>query len=211
MHLSGGQVHAYVLRISQRAVGDSGACKWQCKPTQNGAMPSPNTAQNEAKVEIVPLLPHLAEAFHACLDAVARESLMLGQHAAPEFARVHAFVAGNAEAGHPQFAAWDGAQVLGWCDAIPQWAEGLRHRGQLGMGVLAGSRRQGLGDALLAATLAAARRGGRLVRIDLEVRADNGPAVRLYQRHGFQLEGRRAMGLCHRGVYFETVEMGLIL
>jgi len=162
-------------------------------------------------IQIVPMAPSMAEAFHACLDAVARESLMLGQHAAPDLARVQAFVAANAEAGHAQFAAWDGTQVLGWCDAIPMWADGLRHRGQLGMGVRADARRKGLGDALLGATLAAARRQGGLVRIDLEVRADNGPAVRLYQRHGFQLEGRRAMGLCHRGVYFETVEMGLIL
>jgi ribosomal protein S18 acetylase RimI-like enzyme len=160
---------------------------------------------------IVPMTPSMAEAFHACLDAVARESLMLGQHAAPDMARVQAFVTGNAEAGHPQFAAWDGEQVLGWCDAIPMWADGLRHRGQLGMGVRADARRQGFGDALLRATLAAARRQGGMVRIDLEVRADNGAAIRLYQRHGFQLEGRRALGLCHRGVYFETVEMGLIL
>ena len=50
-----------------------------------------------------------------------------------------------------------------------------------------------------------------LERIDLEVRADNGAAIRLYERLGFVLEGRRAKGLCHRGVFFETVEMGLIL
>ncbi|MFN7665992.1 MAG: GNAT family N-acetyltransferase [Inhella sp.] len=161
--------------------------------------------------DIVPIRLEHAPAFHDCLDAVARESLMLGQHQAPPLAQVQAFVAGNVEAGHPQFVAWDGERVLGWCDALPQWADGLRHRAQLGMGVRAEARQQGLGERLLRATLDAARRQGRLVRIDLEVRADNGPAVRLYQRLGFAVEGRRAMGLCHRGVYFETLEMGLIL
>ena len=45
-----------------------------------------------AAVTIVPIRLEHAESFHACLDAVARESLMLGQHQAPPFAQVHAFV-----------------------------------------------------------------------------------------------------------------------
>jgi hypothetical protein len=28
---------------------------------------------------------------------------------------------------------------------------------------------------------------------------------------GFIVEGRRALGLCHRGVYYQTLEMGLVL
>lgn len=152
-----------------------------------------------------------AEAFHACLDAVARESLMLGQSAAPELSRVQAFIADVVDAGHPQWVAMaaDGS-MLGWCDAIPQWADGLRHRAQFGIGVRREARRQGLGEALGRAVIAQARQQGRIARIDLEVRADNASAIRLYERLGFQLEGRRAKGLCHRGVYFETVEMGLV-
>jgi ribosomal protein S18 acetylase RimI-like enzyme len=161
--------------------------------------------------DILPLTEPLAEAFRDCLDAVARESLMLGQQQAPELERVQAFVRDNQAAGHPQFVAWDGAQVLGWADAIPHWADGLRHRAQFGIGVRREARGQGLGRRLGEAVLAAARADGRLARIDLEVRADNAPALRLYASLGFAIEGRRAKGLCHRGVFFDTVEMGLLL
>ncbi len=162
-------------------------------------------------IDIRPIRPEDATAFHACLDAVARESLMLGQSAAPYLERVCAFVESNLDDGHPQFVALDGEQLVGWCDAIPQWADGLRHRAQFGMGVLKSHRGQGVGQRLAEAVIAATRRQGRIARIDLEVRADNGSAIRLYERVGFVLEGRRAKGLCHRGVYFETVEMGLVL
>ena len=48
--------------------------------------------------DIVPIRLEHAPAFHDCLDAVARESLMLGQHQAPPLSQVQAFVAGNVEA-----------------------------------------------------------------------------------------------------------------
>lgn len=162
-------------------------------------------------VQILPLTDDLAEAFRDCLDAVARESLMLGQQQAPAPERVLAFVRDNQAAGHPQFVAWDGQQVLGWADAIPHWADGLRHRAQFGIGVRRECRGQGLGRRLAEAVLAAARADGRLARIDLEVRADNLPALKLYARLGFVTEGIRPKGLCHHGVFFETVDMGLLL
>lgn len=158
-----------------------------------------------------PLTEDLAEAFRDCLDEVARESLMLGQFSAPPLERVQAFVRDNLEGGHAQFVAWDGQRVLGWADAIPLWADGLRHRAQFGMGVRAAFRGQGLGRRLAVAVLEQVRQQGRLARIDLEVRADNAAAVRLYESLGFVIEGRRAKGLCHRGVFFETLEMGLLL
>lgn len=152
-----------------------------------------------------------AEGFRDCLDAVARESLMLGQSAAPALERVQGFIANAEQAGHPQWLALAGTAVVGWCDAIPQWADGLAHRAQFGVGLRREWRGQGLGRRLAEAVIAQVRADGRIARIDLEVRADNRPAVGLYESLGFVVEGRRAMGLCHRGVYFETLEMGLIL
>lgn len=162
-------------------------------------------------IDILPTRAEHAAAFHACLDEVARESAMLGQWQAPEVARVHDFVAANAAAGHAAFVAWDGEQVLGWADAIPLWADGLRHRAQFGMGVRRAWRGQGLGRRLAEAVLGQLRQTGAVRRVDLEVRADNAPAIGLYERLGFIVEGRRALGLCHRGVYYQTLEMGLVL
>jgi ribosomal-protein-alanine N-acetyltransferase len=51
-------------------------------------------------------------------------------------------------------------------------------------------QRQGIGTVLLRSLLAEAhRRGAR--RLDLEVRADNPGAQRLYRAHGFEVIGRR--------------------
>lgn len=152
-----------------------------------------------------------AAAFRDCLDAVARESLMLGQSVAPALERVRDFLAHAEQAGHPQWLAWHQGQAVGWCDAIPQWADGLAHRAQLGMGVRRAWQRQGLGQQLAERVIAQTRASGRIARIDLEVRADNLPAIRLYERLGFVREGLRPRGMCHRGVFFDTVEMGLLL
>jgi [ribosomal protein S18]-alanine N-acetyltransferase len=52
------------------------------------------------------------------------------------------------------------------------------------------AQRQGLGTALLLSLLAEARRRGASY-VDLEVRADNAAAQRLYERHGFVPIARR--------------------
>jgi len=51
-------------------------------------------------------------------------------------------------------------------------------------------RRQGVGSQMLEETLAATARQGA-TRIFLEVRHSNTPALRFYERHGFQVCGRR--------------------
>ena len=52
------------------------------------------------------------------------------------------------------------------------------------------ARRQGAADALLTAVLVLCRERG-LVRLMLEVRASNAPAIALYEKHGFTGVGRR--------------------
>jgi ribosomal-protein-alanine N-acetyltransferase len=59
------------------------------------------------------------------------------------------------------------------------------------MAVRVDDRRQGTGSALLRAVLDwAATHGAR--RLGLEVRASNAAAIRFYERHGLQPEGRRS-------------------
>jgi putative acetyltransferase len=63
------------------------------------------------------------------------------------------------------------------------------HVGSIGMGVDQACHGQGVGTALLAALLDLADNWYNLRRIQLEVYTDNDPAVRLYQRFGFVIEG----------------------
>ncbi|HWG59603.1 MAG TPA: ribosomal protein S18-alanine N-acetyltransferase [Candidatus Acidoferrales bacterium] len=60
----------------------------------------------------------------------------------------------------------------------------------LNLAVRPASRRQGVGTELLNAALQWGRASGA-ERAILDVRASNRPALRLYERHGFHIEGRR--------------------
>jgi ribosomal protein S18 acetylase RimI-like enzyme len=82
-----------------------------------------------------------------------------------------------------------GEEVVGWCDLRPKAASTLRHSAVLGMGVVAGHRGRGLGAGMMAMALEmGGERGFR--RIELVVRVDNEPAIGLYRRFGFEVEGR---------------------
>jgi putative acetyltransferase len=76
----------------------------------------------------------------------------------------------------------------------------------LGMGVAASHRGQGVGSALLRATLDAATAKG-IRRVELVVRADNAAAIALYERHGFELEGRLRDFMIVDGVAYDALQM----
>lgn len=161
-------------------------------------------------VDIVPITESHASGFHACLDAVAREKKYLAQIEALPLARVEAFVRENVAADAAQFVAVDGSVVVGWCDIFPAWAAAVSHRGTVGMGVLPAYRGKGLGRRLLSACLAKATAQG-MTRIELEVRADNERAIRLYEGLGFARESVKRHGMRFDGVYYDSVDMGLVL
>ena len=66
----------------------------------------------------------------------------------------------------------------------------LAHRCVFGMGVDEPWRGRGVGDALLTTLVAWAEAHPELEKIGLGVMAENEPAVRLYEKHGFREEGR---------------------
>jgi putative acetyltransferase len=64
-----------------------------------------------------------------------------------------------------------------------------QHAGTIGMGVHDGYVGRGIGTRLLRALLDTADNWLNLRRVELTVFADNAPAVALYERHGFAVEG----------------------
>ena len=159
-------------------------------------------------VEIVPIERRHIAGFRELLDGVARERRWLAFLEAPPLPRIRSFVLNGLRNGMAQFVAVDDGRVLGWCDVNPKTHESLRHSGVLGMGVAASHRGQGLGSALLRATLEAASARG-ITRIELVVRADNAAAIALYERHGFELEGRLRDYMIVDGVAHDALAMAL--
>jgi ribosomal protein S18 acetylase RimI-like enzyme len=158
---------------------------------------------------IMPVSVAHAQSYRDCLDIVAREKRYLAQVEALPIERIQAFVQESVRNDAVQFVALDRGRVVGWADVFPGWAHALQHAGSLGMGVHPAYRGQGLGRRLLQACIDKAWRKG-LVRIELEVRADNARAIRLYERLGFFHEGIRRRALCFDGQYFDALAMALL-
>lgn len=160
-------------------------------------------------VEIVPIAESHIAGFRAALDVVARERKYLAQVEAQPLESVRTFVLKSIEADWPHFIAIKADSVVGWCDIIPAWAYAVQHRGTLGMGILPEYRCRGIGRRLLSACLEKARRKG-ISRVELEVRADNAPAIHLYESCGFIREINLKHALRMDGKYYDAVQMSLI-
>ncbi|WP_354639814.1 GNAT family N-acetyltransferase [Kitasatospora camelliae] len=75
-----------------------------------------------------------------------------------------------------------------------------------GLGVLPDVRGRGVGDALVDAACDAAREAGAR-RLTLRVLAHNTPARRLYERHGFRIEGTLHEEFLLDGTYVDDIWM----
>lgn len=85
-----------------------------------------------------------------------------------------------------------------------------RHVGQIGMAVRDDWQGKGVGTALLRAAVDLADKWLNLTRLELEVFIDNEPAVRLYQRVGFVIEGTLARYALRDGEFVDAYTMARV-
>jgi putative acetyltransferase len=82
-----------------------------------------------------------------------------------------------------------------------------RHTGSLGMAVRDDWQGKGVGGALMQAAVDLADRWLNLKRLELEVYTDNAPAVALYQKFGFEIEGTLRKMAFRDGGYVDAYAM----
>jgi RimJ/RimL family protein N-acetyltransferase len=80
------------------------------------------------------------------------------------------------------------------------------HAAILGMSVLAPFRSAGLGTRLLQTALSWAE-SSALRRVELDVLESNSGAIRLYERFGFSIYGRKPEAVLVDGIYVDMIEM----
>ncbi len=85
-----------------------------------------------------------------------------------------------------------------------------RHVGQIGMAVRDDFQGQGVGTALMQAAVDMADQWLNLRRLELEVYADNAPALRLYEKFGFVIEGTAVQFAYRAGQYVDARLMARI-
>lgn len=82
-----------------------------------------------------------------------------------------------------------------------------RHAMFLGISVAPAMQGQGVGSALMAALVDYADRWAQVLRLELTVFADNLPALALYRRFGFQIEGTHRAYALRDGAYVDAHAM----
>ena len=85
-----------------------------------------------------------------------------------------------------------------------------RHAGQVGMAVRDDWQGKGVGTALMQAAVDIADNWLNLRRLELQVYIDNEPAVHLYQKFGFEIEGTLADFAFRDGQYVDAYMMARV-
>lgn len=82
-----------------------------------------------------------------------------------------------------------------------------RHTAEMGINVHAAHQGKGIGKALMEAILDIADNWLKLKRVELSVFTDNEPAIALYKKMGFVVEGTKKYSAVRRGVHVDEYLM----
>lgn len=86
----------------------------------------------------------------------------------------------------------------------------ITHRVSIGMSILQEFNNLGLGTIMMDTIIKKAKKVGKL-KIDLEVREDNKNAIHLYEKFGFQVEGKIKNGFFVDNKFVDLLFMGKLL
>ncbi|MBN1933842.1 MAG: GNAT family N-acetyltransferase [Anaerolineae bacterium] len=109
------------------------------------------------------------------------------------------------------FVAEADGQLIGVLNVSCGHRRAVRHEATLGISVRREWRGRGVGTALMSALLAWAKNTGWVRRVQLQVFARNAPAIHLYEKFGFVVEGCHRQAICQNGQYLDKLTMALIL
>jgi putative acetyltransferase len=87
----------------------------------------------------------------------------------------------------------------------------MRHVASIGMAVHEDWQGKGVGTALLEAALDLAENWLNITRVELRVYADNAPAIALYEKFGFEIEGTHHRMAFRNGEYVDGYSMARIV
>ena len=172
--------------------------------------PSPDTRTADARITVRRATVADAEGFAAMLGHPEVFPWLLQMpHANPELWRVR--LGEMTAPGKPDMllvAVTDSGELVGGAGLHPAGASPRkRHVMALGMQVQPAWQRQGVGSLLMKALIDVADNWLGLLRLELDVYADNAKAQALYRRFGFVEEGVHRCHALRDGVYVDSLSM----
>lgn len=100
-----------------------------------------------------------------------------------------------------------GGRIVGMAGLHRETHHRLSHAARIGMSVHDDFAGRGIGTALMSAVVELAERWWNIRRLELNVYADNTRAIALYERFGFQREGRFRDYAWRDGAYVDSLAM----
>lgn len=101
-------------------------------------------------------------------------------------------------------------RVVGNLGLTPEAADRRRHVASIGMAVHDDFQGQGVGTALMEAVIELAENWIGITRIELTVYTDNAPAIGLYKKFGFKIEGTGPRYAFRDGEYVDAYYMARV-
>lgn len=105
------------------------------------------------------------------------------------------------------FSVWDQDKLISVTGFHGSSLKRISHKVEFGMSVLKEYQNQGLGTKLIKLLCDKAKEMGK-TKIELDVREDNPSAIRVYEKAGFTIEGKRSMGFFVDDKYIDLILMG---
>ncbi len=102
-------------------------------------------------------------------------------------------------------------QVVGMAHLVKGRLPKNKHVGFLGISILKDFRGNGIGNAMMNYTIEWAKRQNELEKISLTVFSTNNPAINLYRKLGFTIEGRMKKHYKIEGKYIDDIAMTKLL
>jgi len=104
-----------------------------------------------------------------------------------------------------------GGKIVGVLNCRGGSRRAVRHAAMLGISVDRDWRGKGIGSQLMARAIQWAKGTGIIKRIELAVFERNSVAIQIYQKFGFEVEGKRRKAIFRDGEYLDGLMMALLL
>lgn len=113
----------------------------------------------------------------------------------------------NPPAGYHNLVAEFSGKVIGQLGLMTSVHPRRKHAAEIGMAVCSSALNQGVGTKLLSAALDMCDNWLNIQRVELQVYTDNEPAISLYKKSGFEVEGEHKMFAFRDGRYADVLTM----